>query len=717
MLLPFWLFFPFTSTQLIPEPTRPINLWDPFGQSTTPYTVKEGFNPDEVIVRLVLGDIVGKTVILKDLPWTPNQDQTDMMPDDASHFNPNPLPPKNDVPIYTFLGIPYAEPPVSQRRFKPPQRLIKLPENGPYVAFNYANACAQDVAAIPQPRVKDLYPYEVDEDCLYLNIFSPDVAANVPAKYPVIVFFHGGNFQTGSANDWPGHGLASRGMVVVTVNYRLGAFGFMSLGDSDTGNYGLQDQRLAMEWVRDYIASFGGDPQAITIAGHDAGAASVGYHMLTPLSKGLFRSVIAASGSEVQYQSYIGKPELSFNNTYRLGRYLGCAQTVPQNLWECIMTRSMDDILRGTQTMPVEYNRYLFLPTVDGKNIPGNPLYTLVNAPSGRTTVVSPVPMLVGMNQNDGTEVLLEDRYLGEFTNFQEVDNAYLRSYAIEYCFRHNYTMNREAIAEAIVDKYTFWPDRAAVWAIRDLFIQMATDVYYTSPISLSAHLHAETGSRVFFYVNNYNFSRDNPKERFLPDWMGVCRDCDLYMAFGYPFLPDELRPHILKGVNFTNMDRNASMTFSNIYRRFAYTQNPNFAGKGSWEAYQPRRHWYNNFNYTFIYDWKVPGTMARDYRYEDVAFWNEYIPALVNYMTTTFAPEELSVRNQLVVFQWIAGVFIVVIALLLVLSLSFMYRVFEGSSEHPHEREAAHPFVDYTDNFSSNVSTSERTKTRMTNL
>lgn len=104
----------------------------------------------------------------------------------------------------------------------------------------------------------------------------------------MIVFFHGGNFQTGTANDWPGHVLASRGIVVVNVNYRLGAFGFMSLGDRDTGNYGIHDQRAALTWVQLHIASFGGDPQAVTIVGHDAGAVSVGIHMLSPYSKSKF---------------------------------------------------------------------------------------------------------------------------------------------------------------------------------------------------------------------------------------------------------------------------------------------------------------------------------------------------------------------------------------------------------------------------------------------
>ncbi|CAD6187241.1 unnamed protein product [Caenorhabditis auriculariae] len=685
----------FAESQLVPEPTRPINLWDPFGESTTVPPRGQGFAKDEVLVRLPLGDLIGKEIKLYNLPWTPTQDPTEQLPRDGTHFDPNPLHRHNNFSVYTFLGVPYAEPPVSQRRFKPPQQLRVFPGKGPYLALQYGAACAQDVESRPQPIVNEPYPFIVDEDCLYLNIFSPDVSRTAPTSYPVVVFFHGGNFQSGSANEWPGHGLASRGMVVVTVNYRLGAFGFMSLGDSETGNYGLQDQRVALEFVRDHIASFGGDPQAVTVIGHDAGAASIGFHMQSPYSRNLFRSAAAMSGAEVSYHSYIGKPALAFNNTIKLGRYLGCSQSVPTHVWDCILTRSTNDIVRATTTIPIEYNRYLFMPTVDGKYVPGNPFWTLLNAPSGSTQIMSPVPLLLGMNAQDGSEVVLEDRYLGEFNDFNNVDNEYMKSYTLEYCFRHNYSMNREALAEAIIDRYTFWPDRADVWAIRAGFIQLVTDAYYTAPISLSAHLHSSSGSRVFMYVNNYNFSKGSEQFRFIPDWMGVCRECDLFLLFGYPWMPPELRYKDLAGVTFTELDQNASQTFSNIFRRFTYYQNPNFLYDGSWAAYEPRRHWYMNFNYTWSEDWKIPGRIDRDYRFQDVAFWNEYIPSLVNYMTTTFPPSEVSVRRQLVVFQWLAGVFIIVIALLIVLAGAFGYQVFEKSAEKDRNKREEHHLVE----------------------
>lgn len=113
------------------------------------------------------------------------------------------------------------------------------------------------------------------------------------------------------------------------------------------------------------------------------------------------------------------------------------------------------------------------MPTVDGRELNSHPLWLLNNAPTGFSSIPSTVPYLTGLNQADGVEAILEDRTLGEFTNFLQVNHAYMRSYIIEYAFRHNYTMNKEAIIEAIESYYTFWPDPADVWKIREKFIQV----------------------------------------------------------------------------------------------------------------------------------------------------------------------------------------------------------------------------------------------------
>lgn len=184
------------------------------------------------------------------------------------------------------------------------------------------------------------------------------------------------------------------------------------------------------------------------------------------------------SGSEVSYHSTIGKPALAYNNTIKLGRYLGCVQPVARQVWDCILTRSTNDITQAVSpttqpSIPVEFNRYLFMPTIDNRDLPYHPLTILTNVPSGLADIPSPVPYLTGLNLHDGSEVILENRVLGEFSDF-EVDQSFIHSWVIEYAFRHNYTMNREAIIDSIEAYYTYWPDPSDIWKIREKFIDVS---------------------------------------------------------------------------------------------------------------------------------------------------------------------------------------------------------------------------------------------------
>ncbi|CAG9531454.1 unnamed protein product [Cercopithifilaria johnstoni] len=655
------------------EPTRPTKPWH---EESAQFNgrLSEQLRKDDVLVRLSIGDLVGQKVTVNNVPWTPDRDPAEQIRKDWSYFEPDPVYPLNNVTVVTFFGVPYAEPPVSQRRFKPPQILTEFPGKQPFLAIQHPPSCAQNVEARPTLFVNDPYPFHISEDCLYLNIFTPDTSYS---GRPVIVFFHGGNFQTGSSNEWPGHILSSRGIVVVTVNYRLGAFGFLSFGDANTGNYGLQDQGTALQFVQDHIAAFGGDPRQVTIVGHDAGAVSVGLHMLSPFSKNLFRASAAMSGAEISYHSTIGKSALAFNNTIKLGRYLGCTQSTAKHIWDCILTRSTNDIIQAVQTIPVEYNRYLFLPHVDGRIIPAHPMFLLNSVATGITNYPSAVPYLTGFNRDDGSEVILENRLLGEFSDFVLVDHEYLKNYILEYAFRHNYTTNREAVTEAIIDRYTYWPDASDEHAVRREFIHMATDAYYVAPISLSAHLHSAAGSRVFMYVNNYEFGRGSSK-RFFPNWMSVCHDCDLYLLFGFPFMSKDLLPKHFGNISWTDADRNASQLLTSVFRQFATYMNPNIPMDSGWLAFEPRRHWYLNFNYSLYSDLTKLGILERDYRWDFVSFWNIYIPSLVQYMTTTFPSLEVKIRKELVIYQMALGIVVCILFVIMVLMCLFAYLLFE---------------------------------------
>lgn len=205
--------------------------------------------------------------------------------------------------VVVFKGIPYAAPPVGDLRWKAPEK--PQPWDGVRVCDDFGNAAIQFPSEEGSFYWHEYYteghaPYS--EDCLTLNIWAP--SAKRPGKYPVAVFFHGGAFQSGWSfeKEFDGDEWAKRGVILVTVNYRLGPLGFLCSpqlieeNPEGAGNYGLMDQIASLEWVRDNIAAFGGDPGNVTIFGQSAGAISVQCLSCSPKAKGLFHKAIIQSG-------------------------------------------------------------------------------------------------------------------------------------------------------------------------------------------------------------------------------------------------------------------------------------------------------------------------------------------------------------------------------------------------------------------------------------
>lgn len=199
--------------------------------------------------------------------------------------------------IQSFLGIPYARPPIGDLRWRPPQ--APAPWRGVRPARHYGSDCAQ------MPYAHDMAPLRTTpgEDCLYLNVWRP--AETPPKPRPVLVWIHGGGFVTGGSSPavYDGSAFARAGLVFVSFNYRLGRFGFFSIpelaeeaGRAPVGNYGYLDQIAALRWVQRNIAAFGGDPQQITIMGESAGGLSVHALLASPLASGLFQRAIIESG-------------------------------------------------------------------------------------------------------------------------------------------------------------------------------------------------------------------------------------------------------------------------------------------------------------------------------------------------------------------------------------------------------------------------------------
>ena len=194
--------------------------------------------------------------------------------------------------LSVYKGVPFAAPPVGDLRWRPPMPAARW--TGTRKADAFAPACMQVGVSMPGET-----PPAVSEDCLYLNIWTP---ANSPREHlPVMVWIYGGGYINGSASMplYRGDRLAHKGVIVVTIAYRLGPLGFLALPGltresphHSSGNYGLMDQIAALEWVHRNIAAFGGDPKCVTIAGQSSGSMSVSMLMASPLAKGLFQRAI-----------------------------------------------------------------------------------------------------------------------------------------------------------------------------------------------------------------------------------------------------------------------------------------------------------------------------------------------------------------------------------------------------------------------------------------
>lgn len=262
----------------------------------------------------------------------------------------------------SFKGIPFAAPPIGELRFKDPEPPV--PWKGIRDASKNGNICAQ-LEQLPTQMVVG------SEDCLYLNICVPYNIYRTTGN-PVMVWIHGGAYLVGSGNDTHKRSdyLMAKDIILVSINYRLGALGFLNLGhEVANGNQGLKDQVAALKWIKENIKAFGGDPNNITIFGVSAGSSCAQFLMLSPLSKGLFHKAILQSGVVTSDWAMIrNQPEA---NSFKLASVLGNDSKDPENVIEFLRTLSTAEIVKAQyKIFTPEEARVLnvpFGPTIDDK--------------------------------------------------------------------------------------------------------------------------------------------------------------------------------------------------------------------------------------------------------------------------------------------------------------------------------------------------------------
>jgi para-nitrobenzyl esterase len=292
-----------------------------------------------------------------------------------------------DKKIRIFEGIPYAAPPVGNLRWQPPQPAASW--TGVRKATAFGSRCMQG-NIFKDMIFRDPGP---SEDCLTLNVWTPATSAD--EHLPVMVWIFGGGFQAGGTSEprQDGTQLAHKGVIVVSMNYRLGVFGFFSHPELTkesahhaSGNYGLLDQAAALEWVKNNIAAFGGDPANVTIFGESAGSMSVSAQMASPVSKGLFKQAIGESGGVFGLRTPMNTVEKSEQIGKQFATSLGAA-----NL-EALRAKPANEILQASLK---KENGFRFWPNVDGYFFPENPWAIYAAGQQAQ------VPLLAGWNADE----------------------------------------------------------------------------------------------------------------------------------------------------------------------------------------------------------------------------------------------------------------------------------------------------------------------------
>jgi para-nitrobenzyl esterase len=451
--------------------------------------------------------------------------------------------------VREFLGIPYGAPPVGHRRWRPP--VPHAPWFAPLEATQFANHCPQP----PSP----FGIVSVTEDCLFLNVFTPD-SDDLVRPRAVMVWIHGGALVFGESNDYDPTALVHDGVIVVTINYRLGALGFLAhpafAGEktdpdhdrdrdpNSAGDYGLMDQQLALRWVRDNIWFFGGDPQNVTIFGESAGGLSVFSQLVSPSSEGLFHKAIIESGAYALNTQTLAAAEAAGT---AFATATGCsAQTAA-----CLRALPVSTILANE-------NFAGYTPNIDGEFLPLSLNTALA------TGQFHHVPVIQGGNHDEWRLFTALDFDLTAAGPIANNETAYEAALA---------TLVGPA-APLVAAQYPLASFPSADIA----FAAAGTDVVFACPA-----LGADLSMSQFIPLSTYEFNDENAPQDFLPPVSfpyAAAHASELQYLFTLPVTVP--RPPL----NIQQLQLSSAM--QHYWTNFAKFGNPNNPGVPVWQKFNP---------------------------------------------------------------------------------------------------------------------------------
>ncbi|XP_065203557.1 juvenile hormone esterase-like [Planococcus citri] len=359
---------------------------------------------------------------------------------------------RNGNPFYAFLGLPYAHPPVGDLRFTNPIPYT-IPWHDEYDATKQASFCIHS-------RLN--FVIEGSEDCLYLNVYTPQLPSKNTTKLPVWFYIHPGRrlFGDPSTQRWGPHYIMDEPVIFVTAAYRLNSFGFLSMEDDVIpGNFGLKDQAAALLWIQRYISDYGGDPDRVTISGESSGGVDVSLHLSSPLSQPLFHRAIMQSGSHLNYRTVV-KSGGSRRQAWKLASVVGCNKPyikTSEDLLNCLRTIPAPLLTISIFFMMHDYilpHTYFGI-VIENSNSEGafltlHPILEMQN-PSNKT-------IMMGTNTNEGHQkaiAIFSPPYPGKKLKLKIRDHFlddYQRLFPILFGFDH--LPNRIVVMEEIKLKY-----------------------------------------------------------------------------------------------------------------------------------------------------------------------------------------------------------------------------------------------------------------------
>ncbi|XP_033126573.1 uncharacterized protein LOC117124450 [Anneissia japonica] len=466
-----------------------------------------------------------------------------------------------------YLSIPYAEPPVGPLRFMPPIAKTWSAEEG------QAYDASINKAACPQMKL-DYFNFteEITEDCLHLDVYTPHPT---PTKAPVMVFIHGGGFVYGTGTTQlssPVPIVAVGDVIVVNINYRLNVFGFFSTGDNVvSGNAGLKDQVLALKWVHEHIADFGGDPESVTIFGESAGGMSVTYHVISPMSRGLFNGAIMQSGTIVGgVQLGPETRRLQRKRALALGKTFGCEKTNTSELVECLQAVDFETLLANYTNTNVETGEHPmtnpFSPNSDGEFL-SDRADSLFENPAN----IIEANVMLGELEDEGNVVLpmvfpsyVDEAPIVNQTDFDMVvDIMTIKVLPTELSRKTTklFYLTDDHITDPTADR-------------KECINQLIGDIWFTCPNTRAAKYLVSAGNDVY----TYHWTQVPSKSLWKVTWLGATHAEDLSYVFGSHF--NEHMTQLYGG--FTTEDIMLTKNIITYWTNFAKTGNPNSAGNNS---------------------------------------------------------------------------------------------------------------------------------------